>query len=82
MLLMAAKKPDFDYDAFFRAYAEMWEFKCTPDRVVYYIATDEHPLEYIRCNLVLQQFDEFLDCYGITEGDGMYQAPEDRIQVW
>jgi putative endopeptidase len=32
--------------------------------------------------VTLQQFDEFLDTYGIKEGDGMYLAPEDRILVW
>ena len=43
---------------------------------------DEHPLSYIRCNTTLQQFDEFLDFYGIREGDGMYLAPEDRVNIW
>ena len=43
---------------------------------------DEHPLGYIRCNTTLQQFDEFLDFYGIKEGDGMYLAPEDRVKIW
>ena len=28
------------------------------------------------------QFDEFLNFYGITEGDGMYLAPEDRVAIW
>ena len=26
--------------------------------------------------------DEFLDFYGITEGDNMYLAPEDRVTIW
>ena len=25
---------------------------------------------------------EFVDCYDLKEGDGMYMAPEDRIAVW
>ena len=29
-----------------------------------------------------QQYDEFIDLYGIKEGDGMYLAPEDRVTVW
>ena len=36
---------------------------------------------YLRINATLQQFDEFLDYYGITEGDGMYLAPEDRVAI-
>ena len=37
---------------------------------------------YLRINAMLQQFDEFLNFYGITEGDGMYLAPEDRVSIW
>ncbi len=37
---------------------------------------------YLRINGTLQQYDEFLDFYGITEGDGMYLAPEDRVAIW
>ena len=43
---------------------------------------DEHPMAYLRINTTLQQYDEFLDFYGITEGDGMYLAPEDRVAIW
>ena len=43
---------------------------------------DEHPLGSTRCNTSLQQFDEFLDSYGIKEGDGMYLSPEDRVNIW
>ena len=30
----------------------------------------------------MQQYDEFLDFYGIKEGDGMYLAPENRVNIW
>ena len=43
---------------------------------------DVHPMNYLRVNGVLQQYDEFLDFYGITEGDNMYLAPEDRVAIW
>ena len=41
-----------------------------------------HPLDYLRINTVVQQFPQFLETYGITEGDGMYLAPENSVQVW
>ena len=44
--------------------------------------SDEHPMNYLRVNCTLQQFDEFLDFYGIEEGDKMYLAPEDRVNIW
>lgn len=43
---------------------------------------DEHPMMYLRINTNLQQYDEFLNYYGITEGDNMYLAPEDRVAIW
>ena len=43
---------------------------------------DVHPMNDLRVNGVLQQYDEFLNFYGITEGDNMYLAPEDRVAIW
>ena len=80
-LRIAAEKENFDYDAFFRAYAGLWLDKDTL-QMIYRRINDVHPMGYLRVNCTLQQFDEFLNCYGITEGDGMYLAPEDRVNIW
>ena len=80
-LRIAAQRDDFDYDAFFRAYANTWLMKMTLQRT-YAVINDSHPMSYLRVNCTLQQYDEFLNTYGITEGDGMYLAPEDRVAVW
>ena len=82
MLSIAATKPDFDYDTFFRAYAGKWMSESTLDEVQFRNELSPYPPENIRANMVLQQFGEFHDFYGITEGDSMYLAPEDRVQVW
>ena len=81
ILRIAAQKEGFDYDAFFRAYAGLWLDKDTL-QMVYRRINDVHPMGYLRVNCTLQQFDEFLDFYGITEGDGMYLAPADRVIIW
>ena len=81
MLKIASGNPDFDYDKFFRTYANVWLTKETL-QAAYAGINDSHPLPYLRVNATLQQFQEFLDCYGITEGDGMYLAPEDRVTIW
>ena len=81
MLRLAAKDPGFDYDAFFKAYAKGWVVKETPERAKIF-TDDPHSMNYIRINVTLQQFDEFLDLYDIKEGDNMYLAPEDRVAVW
>ena len=81
VLRVAATKKDFDYDKFYRAYADCWLIKVTLQDI-YYNLKDPHPLQYLRINCTLQQFDEFLNFYGITEGDGMYLAPKDRVAIW
>ena len=81
VLRLVAKKEGFDYDRFFRSFADMWMAKGTLNSTHIYIR-DEHPMPYQRVNCTLQQFDEFIDLYGIREGDGMYLAPEDRVNIW
>lgn len=80
-LRIAKTIPDFDYDLFFRSYADMWMNKKNLF-AVFEDMTNPHPPYYLRVNAVLQQYDEFLDFYGIQEGDGMYLAPENRVKIW
>ena len=82
MLKMAEKIDDFDYDKFFRANAYLWAKAGTLSALESQALTDSHPLNYLRCNVTAQQYDEFYETYGIKEGDGMYIAPKDRIAVW
>ena len=72
---------DFDYDKLFRALAVAWLEKGTLQNA-YNQINDVHPMGYLRVNCTLQQFDEFIDFYGIKKGDGMYLAPEDRVAIW
>ncbi len=81
ILRIAADKPGFDYDKFFRAYADRCATKETLAMAMARLE-DEHPMNYLRINTTLQQYDDFLDFYGITEGDNMYLAPEDRVAIW
>lgn len=73
---------DFDYDKYFRSLANFWKEQRTYESELNKLLTDEHPLNHLRVNVTLQQFDKFYETYGIKEGDGMYLAPEDRISVW
>ena len=82
VLTYAAEQTDFDYDKFFRAYADIW---CSISNTSYEqmrIALDTHPLNYLRVNAVLQQYEKFMETYDIKPGDGMYLAPEDSVAVW
>ena len=81
MLALAEKIPDFDYDLFFRSYASTWRTQTSFVKEME-LASDVHPLHFLRTNVTLQQFEKFYETYGIGPGDGMYLAPEDRISVW
>ena len=81
-LMLAKKYENFDYDKYFRAYAYTWmrapiALEAVPDR-----ASDEHPFNYLRVNVTLSQFDEFVETYDIQPGDGMYVPEEQRIKIW
>ena len=54
----------------------------TPEAEYDKIIKDQHPLNYLRTNVTVAQFDEFCNTYDLHEGNGMYIAPEDRITVW
>ena len=82
ILRIAAKIPDFDYDAFFRSYAKTWCIKYIETFMENFFRIDEHPMDHLRVNVVLAQFPQFQETYGIQPGDGMYVADEDRIAIW
>lgn len=82
LLGIAKKQQDFDYDAFFTQIATIQKNARYDSAELFYIATNAHPVECYRCNIPVQNYDEFLETYDVKEGDGMYLAPEDRITVW
>ncbi len=81
-LRMASKVEGFDYDKFFTKYAQM---NCSLGKYsteLNQLLQDEHPLNYSRTNVPVQQFEEFYETYDVKEGDNMYLAPEDRLIIW
>jgi len=81
-LMLASKIENFDYDKFFRAYANLWLTSRINLGEVESRASDSHPFNYLRVNVVVSQFDEFVDTYDVKPGDGMYVPEEERIKVW
>lgn len=82
LLEMAKTRENFDYEAFFKAYAQNWSRINTYEAEQNNLNYDSHPLHYLRTNATVQQFEEFYTTFDVKEGDGMYLAPEDRIAVW
>lgn len=81
-LRMAEKEDSFDYAAFFEYYARMNASVSLYSGQLSLIQSDPHPLDYLRTNVPVQQFEEFYTTFGVTEPDGMYLAPEDRVLIW
>ena len=66
----------------FENYARIWCEKIVDTALLDRLDTDEHSPAVIRTNAILSTLDCFYETYGVTEGDGMYIAPEDRISRW
>lgn len=81
-LMIAKKTPNFNYDEFFRQFAMSWADIYPKEILISNNHSDPHPMDYLRINTSVNQFQEFYDTYGVQEGDGMYLAPEKRVSVW
>lgn len=81
-LNIAKKQGSFDYDLFFRSFASLYKCLTTKSNEVDCVNSDPHPLQFLRINVTVQQFDEFYETYDVKPGDNMYLAPEDRIAIW
>ncbi len=81
-LRIAKNINDFDYDTFFKTYSNMLARIETKGYQIYLMNNDVHALVSLRVNVVLQQFDEFINTYNIQKGDGMYLSKKDRLTIW
>ena len=72
----------FDYVEMFTEYADSWVGTLTQQYDDMYMKPDVHPPNCIRVNMTVQQFQQFFDTFGVAEGDGMWLAPDDRVDIW
>jgi len=79
-ILDTMDKPN--YKAFFEGYATTWRQITTKEYAEYVLILDDHSPNKFRVDAVLPQFQKFYDIYKITEKDGMYVKPEDRLGIW
>ena len=71
-----------DYKEFFDTNAQVWAGITTREAAMNRLKTDPHAPNCLRVNVNISQFEEFVNAYGIKEGDAMYTAPENRLRVW
>lgn len=71
-----------DYQTLFTTMARTWRFTATREIRSHLAQTDVHAPDNLRGSRVLQSCGAFYTAFGIHPGDGMYLAPEDRVQIW
>ena len=62
--------------------AKAWASTKTREYATYAAGLDVHSEDKLRVNRVIVNCDEFYKAFGITEKDGMWIAPENRIKIW
>ena len=67
---------------FFLAYAGVWASNIREEMKLALTAADVHSLAENRVNATLPHVGEFIEAFGIQEGDAMYLAPEKRAILW
>ena len=88
MNTLKGKKAPADIDGFnhnqrfYLGYANLWAQNVRPQEIIRRTKTDVHSLGKWRVNGALRNIDDFYTAFDIKEGDAMYLAPEDRINIW
>lgn len=71
-----------DNQRFYIGYASVWGQNIRPEEVLKLTRGDVHSLGEWRVNATLKNIDSFYEAFDITEGDAMYMAPENRVEIW
>ena len=81
ILELVEKDENADYEQFFTKVSNVWA-SVSPEAMLPSLLLDVHPLSNLRVNVNAQMFDPIYDKLGVVEGDAMYLAPNERINIW
>ena len=81
-LSLAASQEGMNLKEFFSMYASQYLQVLNISVAPMMLTMDTHAPNYLRVNVICQMMPEYAETYGVTEGDGMYVKPEDRLIVW
>jgi predicted metalloendopeptidase len=70
------------YRNFFISYAVSWRIKEKPEKILQGLFMDRHAPAPLRVNLIVSQFDEWYDAFGIEVKDKLYIPPDERIRIF
>lgn len=69
-------------ERFFLSWAQAWQQKGRDEEVIRLLAIDPHSPNEFRCNQIVRNIDAFYDTFGVTDGDALWLAPEERVTIW
>ena len=81
-LAAAKEEDDFDARQFFINWARIWRMKATDQYMQLLLSIDVHSPNKLRANVQAQNQAEFYQAFNVQAGDGMYLAPEKRVNIW
>ena len=76
---LTQKEREQAFREFFVSYATSWRVKERRQSLIQSILISRHAPANLRVNLVVSQFQEWYDAFGITPEDSLYLPPEKRI---
>ncbi len=67
---------------FYLAYANLWAGNIRDEEILSRTKTDSHSLGRNRVNVSLRNIGPFFEAFGISEGDPMFRAEDERVVIW
>jgi putative endopeptidase len=67
---------------FFASWAAGWRQVIRTEEAVRRLATDPHSPNEFRTNAIAKNLDSFHAAFGVTEEDGMWMPPAERVSIW
>ena len=69
-------------ERFFLGWAQVWRSKARDAELKRRLTTDPHSPPRFRANGAAVNVPAFHETFGVTESDGMYLPPEERVKIW
>ena len=67
---------------FFLSWSTVWRQNITDERAKQLVTIDPHGPNDFRSNGPLRNMPEFHEAFGVKEGDPMWKAEDERVDVW
>ncbi|SFT71678.1 M13 family metallopeptidase [Arthrobacter sp. ov118] len=70
------------FQRFFASWAAGWRQVIRTEEAIRRLATDPHSPNEFRTNAIAKNLDAFHEAFGVTEQDGMWMPPQERVSIW